>query len=69
MRSLFFDTAYVVALAIPADQYHERALALAAEFEEERPHMVRTRGGRQRHRSDRHPIKALLPGPLRVEHV
>ena len=43
MRSLFLDTAYAVALAISADQYHERALALAASFKQERLRVVTTR--------------------------
>ena len=43
MRSLFLDTAYVVALAIPADQYHGQALALADSFEQEHLRVVTTR--------------------------
>ena len=43
MRSFFLDTAYAVALAIEADQYHERALALAASFKQERLRVVTTR--------------------------
>ena len=43
MRSLFLDTAYVIALAIPSDQYHEQALALDADLERERRRIVTTR--------------------------
>ena len=43
MHSLFLDTAYAIALAIPSDQYHERALALADDLQQERRHVVTTR--------------------------
>jgi predicted nucleic acid-binding protein len=40
---LFLDTAYAIALSVPRDAFHERALQLADRLEAERAHLVTTR--------------------------
>jgi predicted nucleic acid-binding protein len=40
---VFLDTAYVIALANPADEHHQRAATLAASFNLENVRMVTTR--------------------------
>jgi hypothetical protein len=42
-RSVFLDSAYAIALAVPMDQYHSKAKAIAAELLQSRTHMVTTR--------------------------
>ncbi len=57
---LFLDTAYVIALSVPRDTFHERSLQLADQLEAARVHLVTTRAvmleignalSKQRHRS------------------
>jgi predicted nucleic acid-binding protein len=40
---VFLDTSYAIALSAPADQFHERALALATELEQLQTRFVTTR--------------------------
>ena len=57
---LFLDTAYVIALSVPRDTFHERSLQLADQLEAARVHLVTTRAvmleignalSKQRHRN------------------
>jgi predicted nucleic acid-binding protein len=41
--SVFLDTGFVVARAVTADQYHEKAVALARQVEQAEAHIVTTR--------------------------
>ena len=41
-NKLFLDTAYAIALSVPRDMFHERALQLADQLEVERTHLVTT---------------------------
>jgi len=42
-NEVFLDTSYALALSAPTDQFHQRALTLAAELESARAHLVTTR--------------------------
>jgi uncharacterized protein len=42
-REVFLDSAYAIALAVSADQHHNRALALADQLELERTKLITTR--------------------------
>ena len=57
--SVFLDAAYAIALSVPKDQYHRRAISLADELEASQTHMITTRAvllgignalSKQRHR-------------------
>lgn len=43
MNSVFLDTSYVIALAVEGDTYHEKALQLADQIEEEGLPVITTR--------------------------
>lgn len=40
---VFLDAAYAIALSVPKDQYHRRAISLADELEASQTHMITTR--------------------------
>lgn len=40
---VFLDAAYAIALSVPRDQYHQRAVSLADELELSQTHLITTR--------------------------
>lgn len=42
-NKVFLDTSYAIALSVPNDHYHQRAISLADELEALKTHMVTTR--------------------------
>ena len=43
LREAFLDSAYAIALSAASDQYHDRALALAAQLETDNTRLITTR--------------------------